>query len=394
VAVYVQGGNPNLPSSVIQRFSLFRSALLGDNLILNSGNYVNTNAIGNEPLFLENCDFFCRNDDFVFTTAHRKLFKWGLNDSNEPVLLAQLQLWPETAIDNFYPGSAPVNVVGDYLYVDYRYIDTNLLNSIQDMDSPLGNPFKILSEENIAVAVYRTGLRIFNITNPLEPVQLTSLYNNITINDIALSGNILAVATDELGLFICNIGNPTSTEMLCYKPDLIGIKSLKLSANFLFISSSHELEVYDLSDPNNPEQTGYYSNSEKAFYDVQVHNNKAYVCQSFQLAVFDFSAAVSNPDIPELPHPTIQLSNHPNPFSSSTTITISGKTSPEPCELTIYNLKGQMVKRLHKGALMGENATLEWNCRDESNRAVAAGVYLYRYTQGNTIISKRLLMIK
>ena len=130
------------------------------------------------------------------------------------------------------------------------------------------------------------------------------------------------------------------------------------------------------------------------FWDMDIIGNTAYVCQGNRLGIYDFSEAVANPDNPDIPNPVIQLSNFPNPFVVSTTITISGKTENTPCELSIYNLKGQKVKCLHSGYLSTETNSMHWNGMDEANRPVASGVYLSRLTQGNTTISKALLKIK
>jgi flagellar hook assembly protein FlgD len=65
-----------------------------------------------------------------------------------------------------------------------------------------------------------------------------------------------------------------------------------------------------------------------------------------------------------------------------------------PINLSIYNLKGQHVKCLHQGTISGDEASFMWDGSDSANNSVASGVYFYRYKQGNTLISKRLLLIR
>lgn len=127
---------------------------------------------------------------------------------------------------------------------------------------------------------------------------------------------------------------------------------------------------------------------------MEIIGNTAYVCQGNRLGIYDFSEAVANPDNPDISNPVIQLSNFPNPFKENTTISVRGKTENSPCELSIYNLKGQRIKCLHSGYLGSGANTVQWNGLDEANLPVASGVYLSRFSQGKTIIVRALLKIK
>ena len=64
------------------------------------------------------------------------------------------------------------------------------------------------------------------------------------------------------------------------------------------------------------------------------------------------------------------LSNRPNPFKSSTTIvySVKGMLRPEPVEINIYNMLGQLVDTVE-----GKNGTATWNTNDH-----ATGIYFYK----------------
>lgn len=68
------------------------------------------------------------------------------------------------------------------------------------------------------------------------------------------------------------------------------------------------------------------------------------------------------------------LGNYPNPFNPSTTISFN-TTTASPVSVKIYNIKGQLVKTLHRGELAAGRHELVWDGRDDSNRSVASGVY-------------------
>jgi hypothetical protein len=102
---------------------------------------------------------------------------------------------------------------------------------------------------------------------------------------------------------------------------------------------------------------------------------------------------VSNPQdaIPALV--TKLDSNYPNPFNPSTTISFSlakaGKAS-----LAIYNLKGQLVKRLVDGDYGSGEHKVVWNGKDENNRNIASGMYFYRMESGSYKSVKKMLLMK
>ena len=100
----------------------------------------------------------------------------------------------------------------------------------------------------------------------------------------------------------------------------------------------------------------------------------------------------------EIQNENIILSNFPNPFLNSTTISfqISNEQNQqnEQKTLSIYNIKGQKVKQLRiKNYKLGINK-ITWNGNDNSGKSVSAGIYLYRLetTSGKSALKKCLLL--
>ncbi len=93
--------------------------------------------------------------------------------------------------------------------------------------------------------------------------------------------------------------------------------------------------------------------------------------------------------------PTINsLSNYPNPFNPSTTISFS---IPEESkvELTIFNIKGQKVKILVKDEFEKGDHFVIWNGIDENNKSVSSGIYLYKLNvNGKTEAVKKCILLK
>ena len=90
---------------------------------------------------------------------------------------------------------------------------------------------------------------------------------------------------------------------------------------------------------------------------------------------------------------TLLMSNYPNPFNPSTTISFN-LPSVMNCKLEIYNLKGQRVTSLLNETRGAGKHTITWDGLDEAGRPVSSGIYFYRLTTPQRTISAKMLMIK
>lgn len=85
--------------------------------------------------------------------------------------------------------------------------------------------------------------------------------------------------------------------------------------------------------------------------------------------------------------------NYPNPFNQSTSINFYvGQTAP--VTLDIYNLRGQLVRRLVDSVLQAGSQSVKWNGLDDSNRPVSSGVYLYQMKSNALQQQRKLLYLK
>ena len=90
----------------------------------------------------------------------------------------------------------------------------------------------------------------------------------------------------------------------------------------------------------------------------------------------------------------LELSNFPNPFNPSTTISFSIHEESN-VELTIFNIKGQKTKTLANNEFTKGNHSIIWNGDDELSEPVSSGVYLYKLNvNGTTEAVKKCLLLK
>jgi hypothetical protein len=85
--------------------------------------------------------------------------------------------------------------------------------------------------------------------------------------------------------------------------------------------------------------------------------------------------------------------NFPNPFNSSTVIRFELPQSGE-VELAVYNLAGQKVATLLAGAREAGGYTVNWDGRDQGEKTLASGIYLYRLQAGAQVETRKLLLLR
>ena len=82
---------------------------------------------------------------------------------------------------------------------------------------------------------------------------------------------------------------------------------------------------------------------------------------------------------------------HPNPFRHRATIEYALPVATN-VRLLVYNVQGQVVRRLVDGPERpGYKSTL-WNGRDDAGRAVASGVYFLRLEAAGQRMTKKVLL--
>jgi hypothetical protein len=113
---------------------------------------------------------------------------------------------------------------------------------------------------------------------------------------------------------------------------------------------------------------------------------------NLQQLFFTWSNITANTD-PVAVNQTVQLSNFPNPFNPSTTISFNIQDNSH-VNLSIYNTRGQKIKQLVDEEMQPGKHEIIWNGKDDNDRPVTSGVYFYRLTTGIRILTKKMLMLK
>ena len=89
----------------------------------------------------------------------------------------------------------------------------------------------------------------------------------------------------------------------------------------------------------------------------------------------------------------VMLSNYPNPFNPTTTISFDIANESD-VSITVYNIKGQKVKKLINDQLTAGEHSVIWNGKDNNNKNVASGIYFYKISAGKSSAIKKMLLLK
>jgi len=88
--------------------------------------------------------------------------------------------------------------------------------------------------------------------------------------------------------------------------------------------------------------------------------------------------------------------NYPNPFNPSTTINYDVPEGQFPMivKMSIYDLRGRLIRTLVEEEKLPGTYQVHWNGRDEMDKKVSSGVYLYKIVAGDFISTRKMIMVR
>lgn len=85
--------------------------------------------------------------------------------------------------------------------------------------------------------------------------------------------------------------------------------------------------------------------------------------------------------------------NYPNPFNPTTRIEYQIASSGH-VEIQVFSINGELVKTLTNAAQSAGKYSVNWNGTDNTGNPAASGIYIYRILHGNSLLSKKMLLLK
>jgi hypothetical protein len=251
---------------------------------------------------------------------------------------------------------------------------------------------------NIAyVADDWAGLQIIDVSNPQNPALLGSYDTPGEALSVTVSNNIAYVADYSAGLQIIDVSNPQNPVLLntiLPRPTSY-INNCIISNNLLIISDTNwnELFFYDISNPASPEFVCRYSWN-LTIDDMVIEDGYLYTAnENYGLNILDLNQVMEAEDSIQLHSITFNLKNYPNPFNPETTISFE-LSKPGDVVLNIYNLKGELVKRLINNQMSNGKHSIVWDGKDNNGTICSSGVYFYKIESNGRVEVKKMLLLK
>ncbi len=117
-----------------------------------------------------------------------------------------------------------------------------------------------------------------------------------------------------------------------------------------------------------------------------------YLTSQLQEAIMP-STAVAKAEPPVVSSQIALEQNFPNPFNPTTDISFSLPT-PAQVTLQVYNILGERVRTLADSQFGAGSHTVAWDSNDEAGNRVASGIYFYRLRAGETVKTKKMILLQ
>jgi hypothetical protein len=131
------------------------------------------------------------------------------------------------------------------------------------------------------VAAYSSGLRIVNVSDPSNPVEIGFCSTPNIALGVAVSGSYAYVAAHSAGLRVIDVSDPSNPVEVGHCDTPGNALNVVVSGTYAYVANSVQgVRVVSISDPSNPTEVGYIDTPGNV-YDVAVFGSYAYVADFF-----------------------------------------------------------------------------------------------------------------
>jgi hypothetical protein len=99
------------------------------------------------------------------------------------------------------------------------------------------------------------GLSVIDVSQPENPVEVGRCHDATHNTRMAVSGDHVFLSNSNHGFSVVNVSDPADPQLV-FNGDFYNGGGITVSDNYLYISTYEGLNVFDISDPENPVQTG------------------------------------------------------------------------------------------------------------------------------------------
>jgi hypothetical protein len=236
-----------------------------------------------------------------------------------------------------------------------------------------------------------SAIDIFDISDLAHPSYISTFgtYGSIYTR-VAILDNITLAARTSYGMQLFDITDPENPVYGGYAFTGSDIRDFTFFENYVLVSKGWGgISIFDISDPDNAYQVASYDTPGMAVGAIG-DSAHVYVADRWGLIVLECGTPtpVAEPDPGILPETFVLHQNYPNPFNPVTTIEYE-----LPCRsdvtLSIHNVLGRKVAVLvceNKAAGVHE---IQWDAG-----GFASGIYFYRLEAGDVVETRKMTLVK
>ena len=241
----------------------------------------------------------------------------------------------------------------------------------------LGGPvLDVAVQGNYAFASYGPELKVIDISNPDELTQVASLTLRDNVIDMAFSPPYVVIAPARGGLSMIDITDPLNPQITGFYEQRWGASAIDIVGSYAYFTTGNRLEIIDITDPQHPTLQGSFLPEPSGLLDIEISGNYAYIARGWVsgrkgIGIFD----ISNPTTP------IEVGYYPSDFDYEASLAIAGETlylSGDHIGLQILDISTPTAPFLVSAyplpnitpvdiAVAGEYAYLAWRNPDASD---------------------------
>ena len=94
-----------------------------------------------------------------------------------------------------------------------------------------------------------------------------------------------------------------------------------------------------------------------------------------------------------LPNDFNLFQNHPNPFNPQTTIRFT-IPSTQNASIAIYDMMGRTIRKVNMDGLLPGIHQFKWDGKNQRGSSVSAGIYLYKLSTINFLMTRKMILLK
>lgn len=235
-----------------------------------------------------------------------------------------------------------------------------------------------------------TDFSIYELTNGLTANLIGSTNIDGTGSTFQIKGNYAYLAAKTAGLEVVDISNSATPEVIFKNSSFGSASDVKVKNDYVVTANEASgVGIYSIEDPSLPVGSGRYQTSINAV-SIDIQDTKIYIAAlTGGLVVLESELLTKVEDNSTTIPNTMELyQNYPNPFNPTTKIRFSIPSAGN-CSIKIYNVLGQIIQSYSYSDLAVGTHEINFN---GSN--LASGIYLYSLEFNNTIVTKKMMMIK